>query len=323
MRIPRRAMAAGLALTAVVALGGCALSSGGSGPSAGSGSIQTIDALKGQQIRVGSKEFDEELLLGQIAITALQAAGADAVDKTNITGTNAVRTALTSNDIDLYWEYTGTGWVDILHQTKVVTDPKQLFQDVKQADAKNGITWWAPSTANDTYAIATNASAMQKYHVKTLSQYAQLVKSNPSAASTCLGPEFLSRDDGFPGLEKAYGFSLPSAQQHRVEDAVIYPTLGKGSVCNFGEVASTDGRIPAQHLTPLTDDKHFFPIYNPAITIRSSIAKKYPELEQVFAMIADKLTTNTLVDLNKQVSVDGDDANDVAQSWMKKEGFIS
>ena len=149
------------------------------------------------------------------------------------------------------------------------------------------------------------------------------MKRDPGAASTCMGPEFSSRDDGFAGLSKAYGFSLPSANLHLLNDAVVYPTVGKGDTCHFGSVASTDGRIPANKLVVLDDDKHFFPIYNPAITIRSQLAQKYPQLEQVFTGIAAKLDTATLTALNKKVSVDGLKANQVARDWLKSAGFIS
>jgi osmoprotectant transport system substrate-binding protein len=291
-------------------------------PAAGSGSIKEIGALKGVKLVVGSKEFDEQLLLGQIAIAALKATGADPVDKTNITGSDTVRTALTNGSIDLYWEYTGTGWVSFLKQTTTFTDPGKLYDAVRAADAKNSITWWPPAPANDTYAIAINSEAAAKYHVTTLSEYAALAKQDPAAASTCIGPEFSSRDDGFPGLQKAYGFTLPASSIHVLNDAVIYPTAGRGGTCNFGEVATTDGRVSAQQLSPLEDDKHFFPIYNPCITIRTSVAEKYPELEPVFTAIAQKLTTPELTALNKKVSVDGQKSDVVATEWLKSAGFI-
>src|SRR5215813_10338744 len=109
MRIRRRSLAA-LALVAATALGGCTISDDSNQPAAptGGGSIKPIPQLKGVQIKVSSKEFDEQLLLGQIAIVALQAAGASPVDKTNITGSDNVRKALTTGAVDLYWEYTGT-----------------------------------------------------------------------------------------------------------------------------------------------------------------------------------------------------------------------
>ncbi|WP_410623487.1 glycine betaine ABC transporter substrate-binding protein [Amycolatopsis sp. cmx-8-4] len=320
----QRTTAAVLAFVAAAALtAGCTIGKDETGAQVGAGSIKKIDALSGAQIRVGSKEFDEQLLLGQIAIVALQAAGASPQDKTNITGSSNVRQALTSGAIDLYWEYTGTAWISYLKQTKPIADPQAQYDAVKQADAANKVTWWARSPANDTYALAGNPAALAKTGVKTISDYAALAQKDPAAASTCIGPEFKSRDDGFPGVEKTYGFTLPEAQVHVLNDAVVYTSIGKGDPCGFGSVASTDGRVAGQKLTVLDDDKHFFPTYNPAISITSAIAQKYPQLEQVFTPIAAKLDTATLTDLNKQVSVDGRKPATVAHDWLKAVGFIS
>ncbi|MEV6823732.1 glycine betaine ABC transporter substrate-binding protein [Amycolatopsis sp. NPDC051102] len=318
----RRTTAAVLTLVAVLAAG-CTIGKDQTGAQVGAGSIKKIDALSGAQIRVSSKEFDEQLLLGQIALVALQAAGANPQDKTNITGSSNVRQALTSGAVDLYWEYTGTAWISYLHQTQPIADAQAQYDAVKRADAANGVTWWARSPANDTYALAGHPAAIARTGVKTLSDYAALVKRDPAAASTCIGPEFKSRDDGFPGLEKTYGFDLPGAQEHLLNDAVVYPTVGKGEICGFGEVASTDGRVAGQHLVVLEDDKHFFPTYNPAISIAAGIAQKYPQLEQVFTPIAAKLDTATLTDLNKKVSVDGQKPATVARDWLRAAGFVS
>jgi osmoprotectant transport system substrate-binding protein len=316
-----RSIAASLAGLLLLATG-CTVEDEPSKSEAGSGSIKKVDSLDGVEIAVGSKEFDEQLILGQIAVVALGAAGADPVDKTNITGTDAVRRALTTGEIDLYWEYTGTAWVSFLQQTKQVTDPEQLFEEVKSLDADNDITWWSRAPGNDTYAIAANRAAAEEHGIETISDYAELVKSDPKAASTCMGPEFNSRDDGFPGLSKAYGFELPAADQHKVNDAVVYTEIGSGKTCSFGSVASTDGRIAAQDLVVLEDDKSFFPIYNPAISIRTQVADEHPELEEVFDPVAEALEDETLLSLNKQVSVDGGAPDKVAEEWMREQGFI-
>lgn len=309
-------------LAAFALVTGCTVKDTSTDTKAGSGSIKPIKGLSSQTIAVGSKEFDEQLVLGNIAILALQAAGAKTKDKTNITGSDNVRKALTGHQIDLYWEYTGTAWVSYLKHDNPISNPHKLYNAVKKADAKNGITWWAPSPANNTYAIAANPAVAKATGVKTLSDYAKLVKSNPKKASTCIGPEFRSRNDGFPGLAKAYGFKLPKAQQQNVGDSLIYNQVGKGKTCAFGEVATTDGRIKAQHLVVLKDDKKFFPVYNPAITIDSKLAKKYPGLEKPFTAIANKLTQDTLLSLNQKVSVNAQDPKKVAHDWMKQEGFI-
>lgn len=324
MRINRHRIATLTALMAVasVAVSGCTVSKDSAGDKVKSGSIQKIDALKGAKLTVGSKDFDEQLLLGQIAIVALEAAGATPVDKTNIQGSNNTRLALTGGAVDLYWEYTGTAWISYLKKTEPIKDSQKQYDAVAKADVAKGVTWWDRSPANNTYALAQTQATLAKYGVKTLSDYAALAKKNPAAASICIENEFQSRDDGFPGVEKAYGFNLPSKSQHLLDTAVVYTELSKGSACNFGEVFTTDGRVASLKLNVLADDKKFFPIYNPALSLRSDVAKKYPAMEALFKPIADKLTTDALTALNKEVSVDGKKPRAVAQEWMRSEGFI-
>jgi osmoprotectant transport system substrate-binding protein len=306
-----------------VAVSGCTVSKATGSDTVKSGSIQKIAALKGANLKVGSKDFDEQLVLGQVAMVALQAAGANPVDKTNIQGTNNTRLALTGGAVDLYWEYTGTAWISFLKQTKPIIDSQKQFDAVAKADAAQGVTWWDRAPANNTYALAETQATLAKYGVKTLSDYAALAKKNPAAASMCVESEFQSRDDGFPGVKKAYGFSLPAASEHLLDTAVVYTEVSKvGGACNFGEVFTTDGRVASLKLNVVKDDKSFFPIYNPALSVRSDVAKKYPSLESLFKPIADKLTTGTLLALNKEVSVDGMKPRTVAEQWMRSEGFI-
>lgn len=220
------------------------------------------------------------------------------------------------------WEYTGSAWISYLKNTKPVDDSKQQFDVVAKADVANGVTWLDRAPANNTYALAQTQATLDKYGVKTLSDYAALAKKDPAAATLCVESEFQSRDDGFPGVEKAYDFNLPSKSEHLLDTAVVYTELSKGGTCNFGEVYTTDGRVASLKLNVIKDDKKFFPIYNPAISIRTDVTKAHPDLEALFKPIADKLTTSTLMALNKEISVDGKKPRAVAEDWMRSEGFI-
>jgi glycine betaine/choline ABC-type transport system substrate-binding protein len=124
--------------------------------------------------------------------------------------------------------------------------------------------------------LAQTQATLAKYGVKTLCGYAALDKRDPAAASLCVESEFQSRDDGFPGVKKAYGFSPAGSSEHLLDTAVVYTELGKGGTCNFGEVFTTDGRVASLKLNVVQDDKKFFPIYSPALSVRSDVAKKYP-----------------------------------------------
>jgi osmoprotectant transport system substrate-binding protein len=317
----------GLRLSALVA--GLALAASACGSDGGSGGDGDSSAgggeLSGASFTVGSKEFTEQLIMGQITKLALENAGAEVTDQTGITGTVNVRKALESGEIDMYWEYTGTGYGEILGNeiTDAPTDQQELFDEVAQQDAKNDIVWTALAPVNNTYAIATSADAQDEFGVSTLSDYAGLVDSNAADASLCAASEFINRADGLPGVAKAYGFDPGQVPTTEVELGIIFTRVPSGDPCNFGEVFATDGRIPANDMVVLEDDKQFFPIYNLALTVRKDVYdKNAKELDSIFNPIAEKLDTETLQGLNAQVDVDGLLPDEVAQMWLEENGFI-
>jgi osmoprotectant transport system substrate-binding protein len=155
-----------------------------------------------------------------------------------------------------------------------------------------------------------------------MSDVANLLKTKPAEATFCIESEFSTRDDGWPGLKKAYDMNVPPGNVKQLDTGVIYTETAKGTTCNFGEVFTTDGRIPAKHLQVLEDDKHFFPVYNASLTLRQQIADKYPQIQKIFAPVAQKLTNDTMSRLNAKVDVDGYEPKQVAHDWLKQQGFI-
>lgn len=322
MRNLRRALAglvvAGIALTTAACGGGTG------GGDAGGGSLDAI-RMEGASFKVGSKEFTEQLVLGQITVAALKATGASVEDKTGIQGTTNVRTALTSNELDMYWDYTGTGWTALLGHTpaEAPRDPTALYRVVAEEDLRrNQVRWLDMAPLNNTYALATSRARADQLGVHTISDYARLANSTPDQASMCVASEFLSRDDGWPGVQKAYGFALPGALVKTVDAGVIYTQIPSGTQCAFGEVGSTDGRIAAQNLVVLDDDKQFFVRYNAALTVRDDVAARYPQLAQIFGPITAKLTDDTVRAMNRQVDVDGALPEEVAQHFLETNGFV-
>jgi osmoprotectant transport system substrate-binding protein len=279
--------------------------------------------LSGADITVGSKEFTEQLVLGQIALQVLENAGASVEDQTRLAGSVAARQALTSGQIDTYWEYTGTGWITYLKHTKPIQNSHKQYEAVAKEDLKkNGIEWLPPAPANNTYAIAVRKEAYDKLGVKKLSDFKQLINENPEEATLCVGTEFSTRDDGLPGMEKAYGYQFPRDNLVKIDEGLIYQATDKGDKCNFGEVFATDGRIEGLGLKVIEDDKSFFPIYNPSLNVRKEVIDEYPQIKKIFAPISKKLTTETLQKLNAQVDIDGQLPEDVAQKWLSDNGFI-
>jgi osmoprotectant transport system substrate-binding protein len=321
MRIRLMAVLAAAAL-AVTACGGGG-GGGGTGGGGGEGSLSAID-LSGATFRVGSKEFTEQIVLGQIAVQALEATGATVGNLTTITGSTNVRTALTAGELDMYWEYTGTGWTTHLrHEPQSAPKGDQeLYEAVSAEDKGNGIAWLAPAPVDNTYAIATAQGRDAQLGVRTLSEYAALVNRDPAQARMCAAAEFLTRDDGWPGLEKAYGFDLPDNGIAELELSLVPQEIASGANCNFGEVTATDGAVAANNLVILEDDKQFFVPYNAAMTVRQEVLDQHPQLAEVFDPIAAKLTTELMRGLNERVDVGGELPEDVAEQFLRDNGFI-
>jgi osmoprotectant transport system substrate-binding protein len=284
---------------------------------------QKVD-LSGASFTVGSKEFTEQEILGQMTIDLLKAAGADVSDQTGLAGSNAARNALTSGKIDMYWEYTGTAWVSYLGHT--TTNIKgRLFKKVAKQDLqKHGIKWLKPARFNDSYVMLANPKIAKKYNLKTLSDLGPLIKKHADVATLCVGNEFFERDDGLRGLEKKYGWKFPRDNVSVIQESLVYGQVAQGQRCNFGDgYSSTDGRIPHLHLVALKDNQHFFPPYYAALTMREKTFKKYPQLAKLFGPLAKALTQDTMISLNSKVDVQGEFPEQVAQQFLVKHHFIS
>lgn len=287
------------------------------------GSLADNASLKGATFTVGSKEFTEQLILCQVTSLALRSAGATVNEKCGQQGSNTTRAALTSGSTDMYWEYTGTAWINYLKHTEPINDPAKQYEAAAKEDlAKNKVRWLAAAPANNTYAVGVKSDTAKKLGVSTISDYAKLVDSDPSKASMCVASEFAGRSDGLPGLEKAYGFTVPKSGLATLAEGAIYNAIAKENPCVFGETTTTDGRVSALSLTILEDDKHFFPVYNPALTVRESVYRKHPALAKVINPIALALTDKVLQKLNGDVDIKGEDPADVAHDWLQTKGFI-
>jgi osmoprotectant transport system substrate-binding protein len=316
-----------VSLAAVLALvvAGCGSVVGGGSQAAGP--LADVDNSDFSYI-VGSKDFTEQLILGYIAFTALEATGADVDDQVGLAGTDATRAALVNGDIDMYWEYSGTNWINHLGNTDPVFPAKKQYEVAKEQELKkNNIVLLERAPFNNTYALAMREEAPDEVPplkgVKKISDIGPLIQNNPDAATLCVESEFRSRNDGLPGMEKTYNFQFPEGNIALMDTGVVYRAADKGDKCNFGEVFTSDGRIAALGLTLLEDDEDFFPIYNPAINLKK---EKYNEnksgLDNTFTPVAEALNTETMQKLNASVDVDGEDPEDVAEQWLTDQGFI-
>ncbi|MFE3544854.1 glycine betaine ABC transporter substrate-binding protein [Nocardia sp. NPDC059177] len=323
-------------LTAVlgaVLVAGCGLQSGSSVPlPVGPGSIRPVPELDGVAVTVGSKDFTEANILGYLIEFALTAAGANVRDLTNIQGSNSLRDAQLNQQIDIAYDYTGTGWINYLGKEKpIVADPAnpastevQQFEATRDADlAEHAMVWAAMAPMNNTYALVTSRRTAEETGVRTLSDYARLIDQDPGAATTCVGTEFNVRPDGYPGLAAAYGIDPAAAHKQIVQDALVYQATADATQCRFGSVAATDGRIPALDLVLLEDDRGFFPKYNAALVMHRDFAQAHPRVIEIMAPISARLTNEVITELNRRVDIDGEEPAEVARDWMVAEGLVT
>ncbi|MFL6123832.1 glycine betaine ABC transporter substrate-binding protein [Actinophytocola sp.] len=315
----RRALAAALLVFATAA---CGLDVNAALPfEVRPGSIRPVPELADVDITVGSKDFTEQIVLGYLAELALEAAGANAIDLTNISGSNSSRYALVDGQVDVQWEYTGTGWLSYLGNDKPIPEEKAQYEAVSKADlARNGIVWLPYSEVNNTYAFATTESYAAEHGLTTNSDMTRFLRQHPEEAVFCVETEFASRPDGMPGVRRTYGFDVTRTKTFGA--GAIYSALA-GGTCNFGEVFTTDGRIAGLHLRVLADDRKFFPQYNASVTLRKEFLDRYPQIADVMAPVSDALDNKEIIELNKQVDVDGRDPAKVARDWMIAKGFIN
>lgn len=304
-------------LVASLVLAAC----GDSGGDGGSGE----GPLAGASITVGSKDFDEQLVLGNMSKLLLENAGAEVTDQIDLGGTDAARAALTGGEIDHYWEYNGTAWISFFGETEPILDRQEQYQAVADRDLEeNGLVWLTPSQFNNTYAIAYQSDIADELgNPQALSDLGPIIEDNPEQATLCVETEFPARDDGLPGMEETYGYEFPDEQVFVLDTGIVYTSTAEQDPCNFGEVFITDGRVAALDLTVLEDDEGFFPLYNASAVFVESVYEEHgEELDAIYEPVAEALDNDTMSALNARVSADGERPEVVAEDWLTENGFL-
>jgi osmoprotectant transport system substrate-binding protein len=276
----------------------------------------------GSTIVVGSKDFTENILLGQMLVIALEEAGIPVEDRTNLGGTVVNRDALLAGEINVYPEYNGTGWTVHLEQEDPSFDRDVLYSVVAEKDlADNGIRWVGHSPFNNTYGFASSpaATAANGGELFTFQTMAQYMQDNPDAVA-CMESEFPDRPDGLVLWEDHVGWEMPEDQQVILETGVVYTETGNDN-CDFGEVFTTDGRIDGLNLG-LVQDPGVMILYNLSFTFRDEVlADADPQVAEIAESIVNSLDNETMVGLNYEVDINGREYADVAREYLQTLGL--
>lgn len=266
-------------------------------------------------IVVGSKNFNEQLILGDMISSLIEAKTDYKVErKLNLGGTAVVFSAMQSKDVDLYVEYTGTGLVNILKKPSI-TDPTKVYDVVKKDFAKNyGIEVMKPLGFNNTYVIGVKKDFAIKNNLNTISDLAK-ISSNLNAGFTM---EFANRSDGYLGVQKAYNLNFKDVKGI---DAGLRYTALKNNETSVLDAFATDGLLKKFDLKLLKDDKNFFPPYYAIPIVRAETLKKYPKIKPVLQLLEGKINDEVMRDLNYRVD-NGEDSRKVAEDFLRSQKLI-
>lgn len=277
---------------------------------------ETSDA-KGK-IVISGKKFTEQVILTHLLAEYVKAnTDLDVEVKDSLGGAFMLQQAIENGDVDMYVEYTGTGYLNILKQPyDPKKTPEQIYNETKKLyKEKYNIAWLKPLGFNNTYALAMRRDLAEKLGVKT---YSDLAKHS-SSLTFGSDAEFFERSDGYDGLVDAYGFQFK--KKVTIDPDLQYEAAKNGEI-DVITAYTTDARIKKYDLVVLKDDKNYFPPYHAVPIIRQEVLDANPGLEEKLNKLANILTDEKMMELNGQVNLEGKQPREVAIDFLKAEGLI-
>lgn len=269
-----------------------------------------------QTVKVGSKNFTEQYILAEMFALALENAGIKVERKINLGGTLIAHQALTTGEIDVYPEYTGTALLTVV-KGEVTSDPQRVYEEVKGFYEKQfKVTWLKPAGINNGYAIIVRRETADKYGLKTLSDLGRASKDLSIGA----GPEFADRKDGMPGLKGVYGANFKEFRQF-AKLGLRYDALAAKQI-DVANGFATDWQIAEQKLVALDDDKSLFPPYYLAPVIRQDAIAANPKIADILNGVGALVDNDSMRVLNARVEKEREEPRDVARAFLKEKGAI-
>ena len=280
------------------------------------GGEQKEAGTEGGKVVVGSKNYNENIILGEMLAQLIEAKTDLTVErKSNLGGTMVCFNALKQGDLDLYPDYTGTGLMAVLKQP-VETDPDKVYNYVQeQYNEQFGIKWMEPFGFNNTYAIALSQETVDEHNLSKVSDLAPLAPDMVFGSDD----EFLNRPDGYDGLVETYGLNFKDTKSFEI--ALRYQATDH-NIIDVTNAFSTDGELITYQLKVLEDDKGFFPPYYCTAIVRMDTLEKYPELEETLNLLGGQINNEEMQQLNYKVAEEERDAKDVVNEFLQAKGII-
>jgi osmoprotectant transport system substrate-binding protein len=278
------------------------------------GGLAGTAASAGPTVVIGTKNFTEEYILGQLYKQALEAKGFNVSYKENIGSTELIDTALTSGKINFYPEYTGVIVAVVGHVNKPATSARQIYLDAKKIQEKRGFTLFNMTPFYDRDEIGVLTTTAKKYGLKTVGD----LKKVPNLSIAAL-PEFSTRLQGLVGLKQVYG--ITKVKFVPLASISAYKLLDDGNVL-AADVFSTDPQLADKKYTVLKDTKNLFGFQNVAPVVSKKLASDLgPKFRQTVDAVSSKLTLAAMRAMNKAVGIDKKTPQSVAQAFLKANGL--
>lgn len=259
---------------------------------------------------VGSKNFTESVLLGEIVAQQLERYDVPVVRKLNLGGTIICHQAITAGQLDIYVEYTGTSFAEILRQP-VIRNAREVRRHVDSVyQDRWELIWTEPLGFENTFAILVRRRDAEELGIRTISEAVPYARR----WRPVFGYEFMERVDGYRGLVETYGleFARPPST---MDLGLTYRALAQG-IADFTSGNSTDGQIEALDLFQLEDDLRYFPPYEAAPVVRAQVLERYPAVRQALSELGNRIDERTMRRLNAEVDVRHRSVADVARQFL-------
>ncbi|WP_246944922.1 glycine betaine ABC transporter substrate-binding protein [Bacillus pinisoli] len=270
------------------------------------------------KIVISGKKFTEQVILTHIVAEYLKENTDLEVEvKEALGGVFVLQEAMKMGDIDMYVEYTGTGYLNVLkNEYTPGQSPDEIYEATKKGYAdEHNVTWLEPLGFNNTYALGLRGDLAEELGLKTYSDLAEVAPELSFGAD----PEFFERGDGYDALAEAYGYEF--GEKKNIDPDLQY-TAAKDGEIDVITAFSTDARITQYGLTILDDDQDFFPPYYAAPIVRQEVLDANEGLEETINELAGILSDDRMRELNAQVNLDKKQPKDVAIEFLQAEGLI-
>ncbi len=271
-----------------------------------------------QSVTIGSKQFTENILLGEIYAQLIEAkTDLSVTRKLNLGGTSVCWPALQKGEIDIYFEYTGTAYNELLDHELGESDTNEYILETCRKELNDeGATMFDPLGLNNTFALAIKTDRKSELGVGAISDLAPIADTLTFGANHMF---YTRQHDGYDGLVATYGLTFKDAL--KMDSSLLYEAANSGEL-DVIVVYATDSLLRKYDMTILEDDRSLFPPYHGAPLCRNETLEKHPELKEVLNTLAGAVDDNTMQELNYQVDIENRSVEDVAKEFLTSNGYL-